>query len=166
MTNPHTTRALRALRDQRATTIPPQQLVTLIQQRLVTLDEHGALTLTKRGRHALHTADTHAKKTQRIPHLARALSHATHELRDPIRALHGDRSEHTIRQHADTLATLASAARHLWNRDERTLLKHLSQNPQALTHAAKNLGWVGRRAHNTLHRILQHTTAALEHTTQ
>lgn len=160
--NPTTTRALRAIHDQRPIRIHPPELVTLIRTRLVTLNETGTLALTKLGQHHLHEADALAKNTKRIPQLAHALAPAAHELKPSIEALAGDRSRKTIQAHAPALATLASAARHLWTNDERALLKHLSNNPSKLATTAKRLQWDGQRAHKAFDRILQHTKAALE----
>lgn len=135
--------------------------MTLLKGRLVTVDERGALTLTKRGHHALHTADTYAKNTKRIPQLATALTPAAHELAPAIETLSRDRSRAAIEAHAPALATLANLAKHHWTRDERALLKHLSNNPERLATTAKRLGWEGQRAHKTLHRILNHAKTAL-----
>jgi len=159
--NPTTTRALRAIHDQRPIRIHPPELVTLLKTRLITLNENGALALTKRGQHHLHEADALAKNTKRIPQLAQALAPAAHELKPAIDVLAGDRSRKTILAHAPALATLASAARHLWTKDERALLKHLGNNPERLATTAKRLGWEGQRAHKTLHHILQHAKSAL-----
>lgn len=160
---PTTARALRAIHDRRPIRIHPPELMTLLKGRLVTVDERGALTLTKRGHHALHTADTYAKNTKRIPQLATALTPAAHELAPAIETLSRDRSRTAIETHAQALATLASLARHVWTRDERTLLTHLSNNPEKLSTTAKRLGWEGQRAHKALHRILQHAKSALAH---
>lgn len=162
--NPTTTRALRAINDQRAIRIHPPQLVRLVTARLVTVDERGTLTLTKRGQHTLHEADTYAKSTQRIPQLADALAPAAHELKPAINELHGKRNSSTIQEHAGALATLASIARHLWTPDERQLLKHLSNNPEKLANTAKHLGWEGQRVHKTFDKILTHAKTALQQT--
>lgn len=160
--NQITTRALRAIHDRRPIRIHPPELVTMIKNRLVTLDERGTLALTKRGQHHLHTADTHAQHTKRIPQLASVLAPAAHELTPAITTLAGDRSRQALQAHAPALATLASLARHLWTADERALLKHLANNPERLATTARRLGWEGQRAHKTLHRILEHAKAALE----
>lgn len=159
--NPTTTRALRAIYEQRPIRIHPPELVTLLKARLVTLNESGTLALTKRGQHHLHEADALATNTKRIPQLTQALAPAAHELKPVIDALDADRSRKNLRAHAPALGALASLARHLWTKDERALLKHLSNNPEKLATAASRLGWEGQRAHKTLHRILQHTKTAL-----
>jgi|GEM_PF-3362806 len=161
--DPSTTRALNTIHARRGVRVPPNQLVKLLNQRLVTLDPTGAITLTRRGRHALHTAKTRAARDERIPRLARALRPVAHEIRLAVTELSTNRSKDALARNAAALTTLASAARHLWTPDERTLLKSLANHPNRLAATAKNLGWTGERAHKTLHRILQHTQKALAH---
>lgn len=161
--DPSTTRALNTIHARRGVRVPPNQLVKLLNQRLVTLDPTGAITLTRRGRHALHTAKTRAARDQRIPQLTRALQPVAHEVKLAVAELSTDRSRDAITRNAAALTTLASAARHLWTPEERTLLKSLAEHPQRLAATAKSLAWTGERAHNTLHRILEHSKAALTH---